>query len=115
VKVVSPWAYELELGNRMRIHPVQHVSLLDLVDEDPLPGQVIPPPPPVEVDEEPEYQAEEVLDARTRYKKLEYLVKWIGYDEPTWEPATLVNKLQVIDDFHRRYPHKPGPLPEDPN
>jgi hypothetical protein len=75
VKVVSPWAYELELPPQVKIHPVQHVSLLDLAYEDLLPGQTIPPPPPVEVDNELEYHVETILDSRIRYRRLEYLVK----------------------------------------
>jgi len=35
---VSPYAYELELPRDLRIHPVHHVSLLDPIAEDPLPG-----------------------------------------------------------------------------
>jgi hypothetical protein len=35
---VSPYAYELELPRSLRIHPVHHVSLLEPVAEDPLPG-----------------------------------------------------------------------------
>jgi len=48
---VSPDAYELEMPGSIWIHRVQPVSLLDPVVKDPLEGQVIPPPPPVEVDE----------------------------------------------------------------
>jgi hypothetical protein len=46
---VSPYAYELELPRGLRIHPVHHVSLLDPAAEDPLPGQLITPPPTVSV------------------------------------------------------------------
>jgi hypothetical protein len=35
---VSPYAYELELPRSIRIHPVHHVSLMDPVADDPLPG-----------------------------------------------------------------------------
>ena len=98
----------------MRIHPVQHVSLLDPAHNDPLPGQVISPPLPVEVNDKSEYYVEEILDSRTRYDRLEYLVKWLGYDQPDWEHAKDINELQAIDDFHQTHPHKPGLLPEDP-
>jgi len=54
-RVVSPHAFELELPDSMKIHRVQHVSLLDPAASDPLPGQHNPPPPPVEVDGEEEY------------------------------------------------------------
>ena len=56
---------------------------------------------------------EEILDSRIYRRKLQYLVKWIEFDRPDWEPAEGVNKLEVVDRFHQRYSEKPGPLPED--
>jgi hypothetical protein len=107
---VSPYAYELELPRNLRIHPVHHVSLLDPVAEDPLPGQVVTPPPPVEVEGDYEYQVERVEDSRMYRNQLQYLVRWTGYDQMTWEPAKDVSGLQALDVFHARYPQKPGPL-----
>ena len=57
---------------------------------------------------------DEVLDARVRRNKLEYLIKWVGYDNSGWEKANDVNSLQAINRFHELYSDKPGPLPEDP-
>jgi hypothetical protein len=94
----------------MRIHRVQPVSLLDPVAEDPLEGQVVLPPPPVEVDGEEEYQVSSVEDSRMYRSQLQYLIRWMGYDSLTWEPAKFVNGLQAVDEFHKRYPRKPGPL-----
>lgn len=111
--VISPYAYRLKLPADLKIHPVQSVSLLELADNNPYPGQIDLPPPPVIVDNEEEWQVDEVLDARIRYRRLEYLIKWTGYDRPEWHPARNVNGLAAIDDFHRQYPSKPGPLPED--
>jgi len=107
---VSPYAYELELPASIRIHRVQPVSLLDPVSGDPLRGQDIPPPPPVEVDGEEEYQVSSVEDSRVYRNQLQYLVRWMGYDSLTWEPAKFVNGLQAVGEFHRRYPQKAGPL-----
>jgi len=59
-KQVSPYDYELELPASIRIRRVQPVSLLDIVVEDPLVGQRIEPPPPVEVDGEEEHQVSSV-------------------------------------------------------
>jgi hypothetical protein len=60
----------------MDIHPVFDVSLLDLVLQDPLPGQVIPAPEPVIAEGEPEYNVEEVLDSWIFRCQLQYLIKW---------------------------------------
>ena len=109
-KQVSPYAYELDLPASIRIHRVQPVSLLDPVVEDPLEGQVVPPPPPVEVEGEEEYQVSSIEDSRVYRNQLQYLVRWTGYDSLTWEPAKFVDGLQAVEEFHKQYPGKPGPL-----
>ena len=54
-----------------------------------------------------------MLDAKITYRKLQYLIKWTGYDIPDWCDTNNINGLQAINIFYRRYPHKPGPLPDD--
>jgi hypothetical protein len=43
----------------------------------------------IEVDDE-EYEVEKIIKKRIRNGKIEYLVKWLGYDDNnnTWEPVT---------------------------
>jgi hypothetical protein len=61
--------------------PAENVSK-DLIDE--FEGQPV---------RENEYAVEEILDRKTvrdketRLKTFKYLVKWVGYDDTTWEPA----------------------------
>jgi len=52
--------------------------------EDPLPGQVMPPPLPVIVEGEEEWEVEEILDSRRMQGRLQYLVKWRVFADPTW-------------------------------
>jgi len=80
-KVVSPYAYEIDFPATLKHHRVQHVSLLDPADNDPLPVQHNPPPPPVIVDGEEEHYVEEILDAQLHRRKLQYLVKFVGDDQ----------------------------------
>jgi hypothetical protein len=49
---------------------------------DPILGRrPVPPPPTTLVDGEEEYEVEAILDSRMRYNRLEYLLKFKGYDE----------------------------------
>ena len=70
-----------------------------------------PPPLPVVVDGEQEWEAEEVLDSRRVRKRLQYLVKWKRYFEPTWEPEDYLSNAQAVEIFHERYTLKPAPSP----
>jgi hypothetical protein len=115
IKEVGKYAYELELPPTMNVHPVFHVSSLEPIRGDPMPGQRLPPPEPIIIDREPEYEVEDIVDSRIFCRRLQYLIKWRGWDDLTWEQATKVNKLKAIDDFHAQQPNKPGPLPEHLN
>jgi hypothetical protein len=105
-------AFRLQLPASMRIHPVFHVSLLEPVHLNDIPGRVQDPAPPVVVDDHEEFEVEEVLDSRVRYGKLQYLVHWKDWpiSSRTWEPqANLANAPDLVDKFHRAYPDKPHP------
>jgi hypothetical protein len=94
----------------MRIHPVFSVALLDSIAIDPLPGQHNPPPSPVIVDDAEEYEIEEILDSKTTGNTLKYLVKWVGYNAPTWETVHMLDQTAAVDQFHGKYTNRPGPL-----
>lgn len=114
-RVISPYAYELDLPASMRIHPVFNVSLLRPAANNPVPGQHQPPPPPIEVEGLEEWEVEDIVDSRWERRgrggpRLRYTVKWAGYDEVTEVPADhLENAQEVMLNFHRRYPDKPKP------
>jgi Chromo (CHRromatin Organisation MOdifier) domain len=109
IEKIGLQAYRLELPKSMKIHPVFHVSLLELYR----PGRAQEqPPPPVVVNDEPEYEVEDILDSKLVRRRLFYLVKWKGYSDIDnyWEPAAnLKNTPILVKRFHSRYPTKPGP------
>ena len=110
LEVVGSHAYRLELPATMhKVHPVFHTNLLRLTSEDPVPGQVIAPPPPVVIDDANEYEVEEILDVRLHYRRWQYLVKWVGYADPTWEPTDSLKDARAVDVFHRLYPRAAVP------
>lgn len=116
VKPVGTRAYRLLLPASMgRLHPVFHVSLLEPYGVSDIPGRTQPPPPPIEIDGEMEWEVEAILDSRRRRGQLQYLIHWRGYDESqrSWEPASNVeNCPELLTDFHRRYPDKIGSVTE---
>jgi hypothetical protein len=108
----SKLAYRLDLPQHMRIHPVFHVSKLTPYNRNTFPGRNQPPPPPIEVEDQLEWEVSEVLDSRIRRNKLEYLVDWVGYgpDSRTWEPVdNLANSRDTVEAYHVRYPNRPAP------
>ena len=100
----------------MKVHPTFHVSLLETYQDNPRPSQVKPPPPPIEMDGNEEYELEEILNSRYRYKKLQYKAKWKGYTaehDQEWYTADNFNNAELaVQQFHERYPRKPGPQGE---
>ena len=115
IKRVNPNAYRLRLPSTIQLHDVFHVSLLDRYIP-PAAGQTPAEPDPVIVDDasEAEWEVERILDSRMRYRKLQYLVQWAGYDyiRTSWEPAEyLANSPELITEFHTAYPEKPRSPP----
>jgi hypothetical protein len=80
IKKISPYAYQIELPPSMNCYNVFHPSLLVPTADDSYPKQNTEPPPLVEIDGEDKYCIEAVLDSRINRRKLQYLIKWVGYD-----------------------------------
>ena len=100
-------------------HPVFHVSMLEPAFPNTIPDRVQPPPPPVMVNDELEFEISEILDTKIdnhrRACKLLYLVHWTGYKgtdkETSWIlTSELGHASELVMEFHAKYPAKPGPL-----
>ena len=103
--VIGTQAYRLRLPPTMRIHPVFHVSLLEPAHT--RPGGGTEPPPPVVVEDHEEWEVEDILDSRLHRGQLEYLVKWLGFDdsENRWVTADdIAGAPELLQSFHKKNP-----------
>lgn len=113
VQKIDQSAYKLNLSISYRIHPVFHVGLLEPYIENRFRNRYLEPPHSILIDEELEYETEEILDSRynKRKKIFQYLVKWKAYDnskDNTWKSIDDVcHSADLIETFHARYPDKP--------
>ena len=109
-QVMSPVSYRLELPHQWRIHPVFHIDLLTPYHETKMHGENYLRPPPELVDNEEEFEVEAILDSRIfgRGRKLQYLVKWLGYpnSDNQWEDADKVHADELVEVFQRQHPDK---------
>src|ERR1700720_4129815 len=116
---VGRLSFTLRLPEQLwAVHPVFHVSQLEPTTRNIIPNRVQPPPPPIEVNDDIEFEISEILDSKIdkqRKCQLLFLVRWIGYEgtdeETDWLSALeLTHAKELVQDFHSAYPHKPGPL-----
>jgi len=109
---IRKYAYHLVLPPLMRhLHLVFNVMKLF-----PAPNDLIArrcqnlPPPPELVDGEEEYIVEKILNTRIFQQKLQYLVKWEGYEIEgnTWEYSeNLDHAPEKVMEFHTKNPGAP--------
>jgi hypothetical protein len=82
----------------MNIHPVFHISLLELV----LLGVLLVLVTEIEpVNPNTEYKIEEILDHKQIRNRIKYLVKWTDYlySENTWETRITLKNLKKFIEY----------------
>src|SRR6201996_3822613 len=108
-QVLSPVTYQLTLPEQWKIHPVFHVDLLTPYKETAFHGTNYTRPPPDLINDEEEYEVEQILDSRVRgrNRKVQYLVKWMGYPDSDnqWLDAELLTADEAIREFKKSRPH----------
>ena len=112
IKIINPSTYKLALLKSIKIYNRFHTNLLRPAATNALLGQIPPPAPLVIINGEQEWEVEDILDSRLYRRQLQYRVQWTNHPpDLTWYPArNLANAPNIIDDFYKRYPEKPGPL-----
>jgi hypothetical protein len=65
----------------IKIYPVFASDRLRKAATDPLSGQKPDPDPMIEVNGEQEWEVEKILAVHMHHWKLQYKIKWVGYDD----------------------------------
>lgn len=111
------WSYELELPESMKIHNVFHAKLLRKAPDNPVPGQLLPTPDPLQINDHDEWEVDSIRASKLTRNKLSYRANWLGADEdPEYYPASnFMYSPHLLKAYHIAHPLEPGPpkaLPE---
>ena len=108
LEVIGLHSYRLDTP--LGIHNVFNSDLLRAAATDPLPSQTSDDshPRPVIVREQEEWEVEKILSERRRGRGKQYLVKWIGYDRPTWESASAMADVAALDVYEAQQEGEEG-------
>ena len=110
-KIGNSW--KLDMPENYKGSPIFHSDRLRKDHNDPLPQQELVPAPAEEINGEPEWEVDEILESRLRgrAKTLQYRASWKGYDpDDNWYPASdFKNAPALLDDFHKAHPQAAGP------
>jgi len=109
IKKVSRVAYKIFIpkDDKIRIHPVVHIANLKKYVENPekfldREGWSIPQPVK-DSQNETVYLVDDILAVKTVRGKREFLIKWTGYEDPSWETESLMREsidfAAHVDEF----------------
>ena len=105
IRQISPETFELDGKGKLPSYQRFHVNLLKPYHEnkeDLFPKRVQEIPEPDVIGDDLEYEVQEILDKRHHRNKVQYLVRWTGYQDydATWEPReNLTNANLKIKEF----------------
>ncbi len=102
--------YKLKLSKTMRIHDVFHSELFHSVVDDSLSDQKNESLKSIVINDEDEWEIDDILNSQRYKRRLQYWVKWKSYDNDlNWYNADddeFMNAQEMIDDFHIKYSRK---------
>ena len=102
--------YKLKLSETMHIHDVFHSELLHSVVDDSLSDQKNESSRSIVINDENEWEIDDILNFRRYQRRLQYRVKWKNYDNDlNWYNADdneFMNAQEMIDDFYIKYSRK---------
>jgi ElaB/YqjD/DUF883 family membrane-anchored ribosome-binding protein len=109
IKKIMTDVCQLNLSQSMKIHDTSHISLLRKVAIDFLIEQISSSSSSIVIEEEKEYEIDDILNSRYHYEKLQYRVEWIDHSsDKAWYLAENFQKQfkKILNDYHQRYSSK---------
>jgi hypothetical protein len=109
IKRLSKNVCQLNLSSSMKIHDTFHISLLRFAATNLLIEQIQSSSILIVVNDEEEYEIDDILDNRYHYKKLQYKVIWIDHlsDRAWYSTENFQNhSKEILNDYHQRYSEK---------
>jgi hypothetical protein len=106
VKKVLKDVCQLNLSTSMKIHDTFHISLLRSASSDSFIEQIQSSSLLIVIDDEEEYEIDDILDNRYHYEKLQYKVAWIDHfsDRAWYSTENFQNhSKEILNDYHQRY------------
>ena len=92
-EVVSPNAFRLQLSHQLCCHPVFNVTALKKYHQNTFEERYTEPPPPItDLDGYERFIVERILNHRDNRRGSQYLIKWTGYQDATWEPEAYLQR-----------------------
>ena len=102
--------YKLKLLKTMHIHDIFHSKLLRLVINDSLSDQKNEFSRSIVINDEDEWEINNILNFWWYQRRFQYRIKWKNYDNDfNWYNANdneFMNTQEMIDDFHIKYSRK---------
>jgi hypothetical protein len=109
IKKIIRDACQLDLSQSMKIHDTFYISLLRKIAIDLFIEQIQSSSLSIVMNDEEEYEMNDILNSRYHYDKLQYKVVWTDHlSDKAWYSAENFQKYfkEILIDYHQRYSDK---------
>jgi hypothetical protein len=108
IKKILKNVCQLELSSSMKIHDTFHISLLRLAATNLLTEQIQSSSFSIIVNDEEEYEMNDILNSRYHYDKLQYKISWIDHlsNKAWYSTENFEHSKNILKNYHQRYSEK---------